>query len=293
MAVAVSAVDITDEILAEYNERGYWISPKLFDDDEIAELRHELMRVMKGDFEYDCRPQWGPQHNPDSTDMEQYVNGWWGNARIRELIRHEVIADVASRLLGLDTIRLFHDQLLYKPGLDNEEGFTGRAEAGPIEGNVGWHQDYAHWTQIRSDAHCSAWIALQDTDEVGGCMVFIPGSHRWGMIEDAAGFGDKDLKALREKHTSEAEREWAEEPCIIKAGHVSFHTGLVMHGSGPNYKKDPRLSIVLNMMADGATYHKDGWPHPFAPLFGPYVKEGDPLSEPWFPVMGRNSTVQI
>ena len=39
---------LTPAALAEYWERGYWISPKLFDDDQIARLRAATQDQVRG-----------------------------------------------------------------------------------------------------------------------------------------------------------------------------------------------------------------------------------------------------
>ena len=88
--------------------------------------------------------------------------------------------------------------------------------------------------------------------------VLLKGSHKWGLIKDAAGFANKDLRAS-EKRFSQGDRRWVEDAmCTLKAGQVSFHTGLTFHGSGPNRTEAPRLSIALNMMPGGTTYNKHG-----------------------------------
>ena len=73
-----------------------------------------------------------------------------------------------------------------------------------LDGNVGWHQDAAHWTMFNSTTFCTAWIALQDTPTD---MCFVEGSHKWGLIKAAAGF-------------------------VLEIPWQCFHTGLTFHGSG-------------------------------------------------------------
>ena len=40
---------ITEAVVDEYWERGYWISPKLFDDEQLALLRQAHERLWSGD----------------------------------------------------------------------------------------------------------------------------------------------------------------------------------------------------------------------------------------------------
>ena len=211
------------------------------------------MRTVRGQRDFDSA-YFGsaPNFEPKSLELTHIVNAWWVNAAIREVANGPAIASIASRLLDAAAVRLLHDQVIYKPGL----GSDGRLDPA---GNVGWHQDAAHWTRGRLDLpkstiFTSAWIALQDTDLANGCMRFIVGSHKWGLIEDAHSFVNKDLDGLAEKYSHGSNREWHEKPCVLKAGQVNFHSGLMFHGSGPNRTDTPRLSIILNMMPGAIEY---------------------------------------
>ena len=63
-----------------------------------------------------------------------------------------------------------------------------------IDGNIGWHQDYAHWQVSSSTNMATMWIALQDTNLENGGMRTIVGSHKWGLQKNADTFHEKDLK---------------------------------------------------------------------------------------------------
>ena len=259
-----------------YRDQGFWIAPQLFDDKAVGELRDAVCRTIRGERDFDSM-HWGqpPKFDPESPRLAHVVNGWWVNARIRELIRSNEIGCLASQLMETEEVRLVHDQILYKPGISFASGEVP-------DGNVGWHQDAAHWTMFNSTTFCTAWIALQDTDLSNGGMCFVQGSHKWGLIKEAAGFANKDLHAAA-KRFSQGDRQWVEMPCVLKAGQVSFHTGLTFHGSGPNRTEAPRLSIALNMMPGGTTYNRHGRDNLIGAQLGPFVKHGDLCTDPFFP----------
>ena len=276
MKTQMVGVALQEEDRQAYRNQGFWIGPQLFDDTTVEELRDAVYRTIRGERDFDSM-HWGqpPKFDPQSPKLAHVVNGWWVNAKIRELIRSDEIGYLASQLMGTQEVRLVHDQILYKPGSGSE------SEEVP-DGNVGWHQDAAHWTMFNSTTFCTAWIALQDTDLSNGSMCFVEGSHKWGLIKAAAGFANKDLHAS-EKKFSQSDRRWVEIPCVLKAGQVSFHTGLTFHGSGPNRTEAPRLSIALNMMPGGTTYNSNGRDNLIGAQLGPYVKHGDPCTDPFFP----------
>jgi ectoine hydroxylase-related dioxygenase (phytanoyl-CoA dioxygenase family) len=41
-----------------------------------------------------------------------------------------------------------------------------------------WHQDAAYWPSLEDKRACSFWIALDDVNQVNGCMMYIPSSHQ-------------------------------------------------------------------------------------------------------------------
>src|SRR5687768_14446164 len=85
-------VRVTEADIAEYWERGYWISPKLFDDEEIAVLRREVVRVCRGERDYDAHHWLGtPRLDEKSLALSQVCNGWWVNRAIREAVMSPAI----------------------------------------------------------------------------------------------------------------------------------------------------------------------------------------------------------
>ncbi|HHZ89288.1 TPA: hypothetical protein EYN98_26475 [Candidatus Poribacteria bacterium] len=54
--------------------------------------------------------------------------------------------------MGTNEVRIWHDQMLWKPGL-------GVTEEQALSNNIGWHQDYAHWQCANTINFCTAWVA--------------------------------------------------------------------------------------------------------------------------------------
>jgi ectoine hydroxylase-related dioxygenase (phytanoyl-CoA dioxygenase family) len=276
MALALDEVTIDDDVRAAYHRDGYWVSPVLFEAAELAELREAVTQVCSGVRDYDRHYWLGEKRFDDSSlNVRQVCNGWWVNRRMRQLLTEPVISGIGAALMQTDEVRLWHDQMIFKPGA-GAEATTERA------GNIGWHQDYAHWQCADTDNFVTAWIALQDTDLQNGGMRTIAGSHTWGLLDDAYTFGEKDLDMLEQKFRGGG-REWRDEPCVLKAGQVSFHHALTLHGSGPNLTDQPRLSIIMHMMPRGCALRRVGRFHPNADMVGPFAADGTPFDGPHFP----------
>ncbi|ANE45438.1 phytanoyl-CoA dioxygenase [Paenibacillus swuensis] len=265
---------ITDADKETFNRDGYWISPKLFDDAQIERLRQAHERVWAGDYDgdgYSMNP-FRLSANPDA--LRKLDNGWWINDEVRKAVTDPFIGELCADLLAEDEIRLWHDQVIYKPGIGDKPS---------NDGNVGWHQDYGYWQCSSRPDMITVWVALQDTDLTNGGMMTILGSHKWGLIPDSDSFFNQNMEELKAKYA--ADREWVEEPCILKAGQASFHHGLTFHGSGPNRTNDPRLSVVAHVMPGGTAYRAGVQRHDNVRLLGPRPYDGQKFDSEYFPVI--------
>ncbi|MFD2329354.1 phytanoyl-CoA dioxygenase family protein [Cohnella sp. GCM10020058] len=270
--MSVIPYQVTEHDKEVFNREGYWISPKLIDDATIARLREAHERIWRKDFDGDgisLHPISAPK---DPKALRKLDNGWWINDAVRDVVTDRHLGQMAAELLNVDSIRLWHDQVILKPGTGGEETALG---------NVGWHQDYGYWRCSNTTNMVTVWIALQDTDLSNGGMMTIPGSHRWGVIEGSDSFFEQDMKKLRDRF---ATKDWVEEPCILKAGQASFHHALTFHGSGSNLSHDPRLSVVAHLMPGDTAYRK-GRRHDNVTLLGPRPYDGQPFNNDFFPVL--------
>lgn len=70
-------------------------------------------------------------------------------------------------MLGVEKVRLYHDQALVKF---------------PKAGKTPWHQDYFYWP-IDSPKTITMWLPLHDCPRNRGTMQFASGSHADDTIE--------------------------------------------------------------------------------------------------------------
>lgn len=272
--------------IAFYKEQGYWLSPKLFSDNELEEFREHHRNVVAGEYETN-RPPLSREPQPgDISRLVQVNNAYWTDATIARLVLDTRIGRIAARLAGVQGIRLWHDQLLYKPPQ------SGAA------GNIGWHQDQGYWQCLDSAAALTAWVALADVDEENGCMEFVPGSHKWGLLGEDH-FYQQDVDAQIKRIEAKTGQTFRTAPGLLPAGCVSFHHNLTIHGSRANVSNHPRLSIAIHMISDGARYragtssdnhtsntlrqprHGDFYAGPYFPVI---YREGEPCANAWMTV---------
>jgi ectoine hydroxylase-related dioxygenase (phytanoyl-CoA dioxygenase family) len=156
-----------------------------------------------------------------------------------------VIGAIAARLAGTDCIRLFRDQLIYKPPRTGDGGNM-----------VGWHCDRAYWLMCTSEKMLSAWIPLTDCNEQNGTLVVFDGSHRWSNNTAVRGFDRQDMDAL-EKQFRSSRRTVRKIPLEVRAGQVAFHHCLTIHGSQANLTANPRIVLSIHLQDAANRYRKN------------------------------------
>lgn len=239
-------VDVTEEDVAFYQENGYWVAPKFLSDDEIAQIKAHHAQVVEANYETRQVPPgrigYTPVPLPEIDSLVKIDYAYWADSTIAKLVLNPTIGEIAAKLAGVDGIRLWHDQLLHKP-----------PQAGKAANAVGWHQDYHYWQCSDANNMLTAWVALVDVDEENGCVEMVPGSHKWGLLPESD-FFEQDLDTLQRKIEEVSGKPFEAVPMRLPAGSLSIHHCLTIHGSRPNRSPDPRVSMVVHMMPDGARY---------------------------------------
>ncbi len=255
--------------VAQYQEKGFLNAGFAVPAGEVDRLRAELERVLQN------AGGPGPQpvlcHNMSKNPAQpvwQIVNIWQASPAFQKLLENPVISGAAAQLCAARELRIWHDQIQYKP-------------AG-VGGVNMWHQDSPYWAVLREkDQQITAWIALDDVDASNGAMSMVPGSHRWGN-QIAFLHTLKDFQAMPPEFQG---HPTPVELCPVKMGHVHFHHSLTWHGSQANTSGRPRRAIALHFMNERTTYTAQG-EHPMKPFI--HVAEGQPIIGEAFPKVWEN-----
>lgn len=162
----------------------------------------------------------------------QAANLWRRDQRIRRFTFSRRFAGVAAQLLGVERLRLYHDQALFKEG-----------GGGPTP----WHQDQCHWP-LDSDRTITMWMPLVDVPAEVGSMRFVSGSHRRGYLGD---FGISDESEARFAEMIEREDLAIETHGPLRAGSATFHAGWTVHAAPANPTGTMRAVMTVIYVADG------------------------------------------
>lgn len=235
---------LSDDAVRFYREKGFVRGPRVLDDVQIERLREALEAMRSG-----RNPRMAELYEVDAAYVQapdrhvfHFLGAWMIDEFFHDLLFHPAVTVPASQLLDSPRVRLWHDQVFYKPPRH--------------PGVVAWHQDYSYWTRTTPPRHLTCWIGLDDSTIESGCVHFIPGSHKWNLLPKLSLLTDMD--AVKEILSDEQRRAFVPEPMVLKAGECSFHDCMTIHGSYGNRADHPRRAIVLNFMhpetrsADGA-----------------------------------------
>lgn len=219
-----------DEDIAFFREHGFWISPVIVPAEVLDAAERGMARYYAGDYD----------ESPPGLDGYKPTDGLrksdYSSLRVRELadlVAYPTISACAAALSGAKEIRLWHDQLLYKP-----------IDAPGLPGNVGWHTDRQYWQTCTSEDMLTAWVAFHDVDETGGSVSFVDGSHRWNV--EGLDFFSQDLDGL-EAAVRRQGFPFDPRPSTLRRGQVTFHNCRTVHGSGPNRGGVPRRSLAIHL----------------------------------------------
>jgi ectoine hydroxylase-related dioxygenase (phytanoyl-CoA dioxygenase family) len=250
-----------------FNENGFLAGIKMLDEEQIERLRNELNELT--DPNSSGHNLFYEFHSNESADANTILFHALGAWRITPAY-HDVLWNprflvAASQLLGNVPVRFWHDQLFYKP-----------AKKGGV---VAWHQDYSYWTRTKPVAHLTCWCGLDDSTKENGCLQYVPGSHRWGLLDKPELAGD--MLGIMDYLTPQQQEEFKPIPVETKAGEAIFHHPLTLHGSGENKSSQPRRAFVINVFADGVKSDAS------EPLLNgvPIIEKGEKMQGQFFPLL--------
>ncbi|MDA0838968.1 MAG: phytanoyl-CoA dioxygenase family protein [Planctomycetota bacterium] len=215
---------LSSDQIQQYHEEGFLVIDNVFSDDEIEDLRAVLNSREWVDALNERGLQEHTVHMLNITTM---------HPAFLALAREPKVTERIASLIGPD-IQLNHSKLAIKPPVAGKGLFH-------------WHQDFAYFPHTNTDV-LAVMIMLDDATPENGCMSVVRGSHTLGLLNHT-----KDgyfAGACLEDH------HWAEESNLARvtprAGGISIHHALTLHGSPANISGHPRRGIVFQYRAADA-----------------------------------------
>jgi ectoine hydroxylase-related dioxygenase (phytanoyl-CoA dioxygenase family) len=209
---------LTREQIAAFNRDGFLKAIRVFDGDEISAHRRYfdglLERVVAA----------GGDSYSISTAHLKYP-------QVYDLLAHPRIVAVVKDLLGEDVIG-WGSHYFCKMPRDGKR--------------VSWHQDASYWPLTPSKT-VTVWLAIDDADVGNACMRFIPGSHLYGHLTWS--LSEDDESNVLNQSVADVERFGYPVDDVLKAGEISIHSDLTLHGSEANDSERRRCGLTLRYCA--------------------------------------------
>ncbi len=257
---------LAPEAIAAYQRDAVTLVRGLASADEIAAYR-PLINDAVTRFNQETRPL--EERDTYGMAFLQTSNLWARDAAVKRFSFAKRFAKVAAQLLGVDGVRMYHDQALYKE---------------PGGGITPWHQDQHYWP-LASDRVVTMWMPLVDVAADIGTLTFAPGSHAKGYLGDLP-ISDQSQNEFQQFVTNNG---WETKTFgAMNAGDATFHSGWILHTAPSNPSKTFRREImtVIYMDADMQTMHPDNKNRADdLAMWLPGVEGGEPAASPLNPVL--------
>jgi hypothetical protein len=250
---------IDPALISSFQRDGFVVVPDLLSPDELRAFGPDVDDAVALRSRHDLRTL--DEKSLYEQSFIQCQNLWEDCPGVRPLTFHPAVAGAAARLLGVDAIRLWHDQALYKE--------PGGRQTDP-------HQDQPYWPIAETDT-ITAWIPLDGSTLENGAMGYLPGSHRLGVRKFVNIFSGHPEDVLASDPLRDIEPVFVEVP----AGGVAFHHGLTFHLARPNLTAQVRRVHTAIYFRDGSTRGSE-FPHPSVDRAG--IALGDVISSAVTPI---------
>ena len=198
----------------------------------------------------------------------QLMNLWRVDPVIERLVLAPRLAGLAAALLGVERVRVYHDQALFKE---------------PGGGVTPWHQDALYWP-LDGRRCITMWMPLIDVVPEMGTMTFAEGSHRAGRLGDAAISDESEADFAR---LVDGGGFGLGGPGALSAGDATFHAGWTLHRASPNVTGTMREVMTVIWFADGLVVQEPAnrEQHRDLATWLPGCRPGDPAASPLNPLV--------
>jgi ectoine hydroxylase-related dioxygenase (phytanoyl-CoA dioxygenase family) len=226
-----STIAIDPKQIQEFQKNGHTLIRNILTPDEISVYRDVINAAA---YKYNTEKRALEERDTYGKAFLQIMNLWEVDEDVRKFTLAKRFGKIAADLLGVENVRIYHDQALYKePG----GGFTP------------WHQDQYYWP-LDTNNTVTMWMPLIDITVEMGMLTFASGSHSAGFAENIAISDESETKLerfIKDKGFP------VTRPEFMKAGDATFHYGWTLHSAPGNAMKDvTREVMTIIYFADGA-----------------------------------------
>ena len=209
---------LTQEQVTDFNRVGYIKGIPIFSEAEIGEHRQYFDALLANVI-----AAGGSSYSIISAHIKY--------GKVYDLLTHPKIVAYVKDIIGEDVIGWGAHYFCKMPH-DSK--------------TVGWHQDAGYWPLTPSKT-VTVWLAIDDATVENGAMRFIAGSHHLGHLKPR--LSNPDENSVLGQVVENAEQLGETVNVELKAGEISIHTDLLLHGSNANPSPKRRCGLTLRYCA--------------------------------------------
>ena len=204
---------LTVEQLKDYKDHGYVAPIDILSPEEANKIKTEIEYIEK---------KWPEELVGLGRNNVHYISPVFD-----QICHNYKILDAVESIIGKDI--LVGGTTLFIKEPDNK-------------GVVSWHQD-AKYIGVEPHNWVTAWLAITDANEENGCMRMWTGTHKEKIREHKDTFYESNL--LTRGQTVQNVPLEDTVPNELKAGQLSLHHPMIVHGSTPNRSNNRRIGFVI------------------------------------------------
>jgi ectoine hydroxylase-related dioxygenase (phytanoyl-CoA dioxygenase family) len=256
---------VSAEQVAELRTKGHTCVRGLLDQHEV-EVYREVIESAAQRWNKETRPL--DERDTYGKAFLQIHNLWQKDEAAARFTLARRFGHVAAQLLGVESVRLYHDQALFKE---------------PGGGPTPWHQDQYYWP-LDTDKTITMWMPLVDVPPEVGTMHFVNGSPALGYLGEfkISDESEQFFQNMIADRGLEVETHGA-----VAAGDTTWHVGWMLHSAPANPTPLMRSVHTVIYVADGARVGKADTPAHQDDLgwWLPGLQEGDLVASHLNPVV--------
>lgn len=219
---------LTHSQCLDFRKNGFIKLPNVLSSGAVARLRKELVQLLGQSFD----TQTSTRDNNRFLSLEMM---WLQNTLLKSYVLSPRIAKISADLLGVKSVRLYHDNALAKePGC----------------GRTPWHCDDDHFPLATHDV-VTAWIPAQPIPTAMGPLAFAKPLSIFELVKDIH-FNKFDTSYDKQITAAFKSNNVAVEDSPFAMGEVSFHHNRSFHTAGRNKTTRTRIVLANTFFADGA-----------------------------------------
>ena len=204
---------LTSRQLKDYEDHGFVAPIDVLTPDEASEIRREIEKIEK---------KWPHELVGLGRNYVHMISPVFD-----KVCHNSKILDAVESIIGKDI--LVGGTTLFIKDPDKKDF-------------VSWHQD-AKYIGFEPHNWVTAWLAVTDANEENGCMRMWSGTHKEKIRKHKDTFNKSNL--LTRGQTVQNVPLEDTIPNELKAGQLSLHHPMIVHGSTSNRSNDRRIGFVI------------------------------------------------